>query len=228
MNKEKQTKNNEPLIIEHESDYEAVSLAWDVEELTEEVPAGALQFSDMPKLYKGDLSNRMPILSEEDLEELTEVASDVIGKLQKEINNYNAVTTSQYDMTEIIPDRPYTGIHDASELEQIAKEKELREMDRDGLYIKLSVAGYDAQGLPQLKATRWDGEELEADQLMDSIAHYVGDMKEHRNKIPFRVGEAIMSIDKPVLEAAYGKEGARQMINDVLILMTPEYDRKVA
>lgn len=220
--------NNEPAIIENDSDYEAISLAWDIEEQTGDVPNGALMVGTMPKLYAGDLSNRMPILTESDLEEIAEAPSNTIGAVQKEINDYNAANQGSYDVADKVSKRPYMDIHDASELEKMAKEKELREMDKDGLYIKLSVAGYDPQGLPKLKATRWDGEILPEQDLLDNIAHYVADMKINGNKIPFDVGEAIMCIDKPVLEQVYGSKGASQMVTDVLVLMTPDYNRKVA
>jgi len=220
--------NNEPVIIETDSDYAALSMALDIEEQTGDVLSGGLQMSDMPRMYRGDLSNRLPVLTEDDLEEVTELTDEVIETTKDEINAYNAANSSAYDVSDVVADRPYMSIHDASELEQMAKEKELWQMDKDGLYVKLSVASYDAQGLPKLRATRWDGEALPEQDLLDNIAHYVADMKINRNKIPFDVGEAIMCTEKAVFEAAYGSKGARQIVNDVLELMTPDYNRKVA
>ena len=225
--------NNEPVIIENDTDYEALSLAWDIEEQTGDVDNGSLSIGTMPRLYVGDLSDQMPVLTGDDLEEITEVAGDIISAVKKKIDDYNAATTqgidsaaSGYDVPAQTSDRPYTGIHDASELEDMARQEELQKMDDDGLYVKVSVE-YNA-GMPELKATRWDGKVLGADELMDGIAHYVHDMKANGNKIPFEVGEALMGIDMAVLESAYGKDIARKFPSTVLEAMTPEYGRKVA
>ena len=222
--------NNEPIIIENDSDYTALSMAWAIED-TGDVPTGGLKISTMPNIHSGDMSKNMPVLTEADLEELTEPSSNLIGTIKQEIESFNAASLDRCVAASNAPDRKYDGIHDASYLEQMANTKNLQEMDNDGLYVKISVeyAANDTDRMkPQFKATRWDGKVLGSDQLMDGIAHYVSDMNNKGNKMSYEVGEAIMSIDKPVLEAAYGKKGAMQMINDVLVLMTPDFNQKVA
>lgn len=222
----KYNRDEEAVVIDSFAQYEALSLAWDIEEKTGDAGEGSLQMVEMPRMYRGDLSSRMPLLTEDDLEEIDQPAD--IAQAEKTINDYNASSKDTRDISDVMPDRPYDGIHDASELEERAKHEELQQMDKDGLYVKLSVDSYDSRGLPRLKATRWDGEELPGEDLMDNISHYVTDMKANKNKVPFDVGEAIMSIDRPQMEAAYGEEGAIRMVNEVLVLMTPEYRRRVA